>query len=130
MGDGNGWSRCDRGHVHWGRYGAAGLLAFHRGPSDDEPYVLLQQRAWWCNGGGTWGMFGGARDSHEDQVTAALRETAEESTLRTETLRIHGTLADDHGGWEFTSVVASGAERAEVRAASLETRDAAWVRAS
>src|SRR5690348_12171288 len=29
MGDGDTWGRCDRGHVHWGRFGAAGLLVFH-----------------------------------------------------------------------------------------------------
>lgn len=126
MGDGEGWARCGRGHIHWGRHGAAGLLAFHRDRPDAEPYVLLQQRAWWCNGAGTWGMFGGARHSDEDDVAAALRETAEESTLRPDRLRVHGVMSDDHGGWTFTTVVASTAERLEVGPASWETQDAAW----
>jgi 8-oxo-dGTP diphosphatase len=129
MGDGDGWARCGRGHIHWGRHGAAGLLAFHRDEPDNEPYVLLQQRAWWCNGGGTWGMFGGARHSHEDDVAAALRETAEESTLTPEAVRVHGIMTDDHGGWGFTSVIASAPELVTVRPASLETRDAIWERA-
>jgi 8-oxo-dGTP diphosphatase len=129
MGDGDGWARCGRGHIHWGRHGASGLLPFHRDTAEDITYVLLQQRAGWCNGGGTWGMFGGARGSREDEVAAALRETAEESSLRAEGVRVHGILTDDHGGWQFTSVVASAPERASVRPASLETSDTAWVSA-
>jgi 8-oxo-dGTP pyrophosphatase MutT (NUDIX family) len=130
MGDGDGWARCDLGHVHWGRYGAAGLLVFHREP-DGEPYVLLQQRAWWCSGGGTWGMFGGGRHSGESPVTAALRETSEECTLDVTNLRVHGFTVDDHGGgWGFTTVVASLANRQDVGPASMETRDAAWVPAA
>jgi 8-oxo-dGTP diphosphatase len=128
MGDGDGWARCGRGHIHWGRHGAAGLLVFHREDPAAEPYVLLQQRAWWCNGAGTWGMFGGARHSHEGDVTAALRETAEECTLTPEAVQVHGVVSDDHGGWGFTSVVASAPERVTVRPASAETRDAAWER--
>ncbi|HEV7934258.1 MAG TPA: NUDIX domain-containing protein [Actinomadura sp.] len=127
MGDGDGWARCGRGHIHWGRRGASGLLAFNREVSDEQPFVLLQQRALWCNGGGSWGMFGGARNSREDEVEAALRETAEESTLRAEAVRVHGILTDDHGGWRFTSVVASAARRVDVRPASMESRAAAWV---
>jgi 8-oxo-dGTP diphosphatase len=127
MGDGDGWRRCDLGHVHWGRYGAAGLLVFHREPAGDV-HVLLQQRAWWCSGGGTWGMFGGAGHSDEDPVTAALRETSEECTLDVTDVRIHGYTVDDHGGgWGFTTVVGSMVSRPEVGPASMETHDAAWV---
>ncbi|WP_018655400.1 NUDIX hydrolase [Actinomadura flavalba] len=127
-GDGDGWARCVQGHTHWGRYGASGLLLFHRDAAGIVR-VLLQQRAWWGIGGGTWGMFGGARHSHEDPVAGALRETAEESTLDTALVRVHGASVEDHGGWAYTSVIASVAERPVVRAASRETRRAAWVRA-
>ncbi|RAY13509.1 NUDIX hydrolase [Actinomadura craniellae] len=126
MGDGDDWARCAQGHTHWGRFGAAGLLLFHTDGA--EPVrVLLQQRAWWCSGGGTWGLFGGGRHSHEDPVTAALRETAEESTLDPSVVRVHGVLVEDHGGWDFTTVVGSAAERPQVRPASFETRRAEWV---
>ncbi|MFD0682867.1 NUDIX domain-containing protein [Actinomadura fibrosa] len=128
MGDGDGWAACDQGHTHWGRFGAAGLLAYCREP-DGQVWVLLQQRAWWGLGGGTWGMFGGAMHSHEDPVAGALRETSEESTLDTNLVDVHGTLVEDHGGWSFTSVVGALAERVDVRPASRETRRARWVRA-
>jgi len=126
MGDGDSWGRCDLGHVHWGRYGAAGLLVYHVDPAGQRQ-VLLQQRAWWGSGGGTWGMFGGARHSHEDPVSAALRETTEECTLDVTRVRVHGFSVDDHGGWEYTTVIGSVPDLPEVHPASGETRDAAWV---
>ena len=67
-GDGNGWVVCALGHRHWGRFGAAGLLL------TDGRRVLLQHRAAWTHEGDTWAVPGGARDSHEDPITAALRE--------------------------------------------------------
>ena len=62
MGDGDGWVQCALGHRHWGRFGAAGLLV-----NADRDFVL-QHRAPWTHEGGTWGLPGGARDSHEDVV--------------------------------------------------------------
>ena len=67
--DGNGWVRCDLGHRHWGLDGAAGMLVYVTGGP-----VLVQQRVSWSHHGGTWGLPGGARDSHETAVSAALRE--------------------------------------------------------
>ncbi|QXJ24769.1 NUDIX domain-containing protein [Actinomadura graeca] len=128
MGDGDGWAGCGQGHTHWGRFGAAGLLAYHR-DAGGQLWVLLQQRAWWGLGGGTWGMFGGALHSHEDAVTGALRETSEECTLDPGDVDVQGTSVEDHGGWSFTSVTGALPERVEVRPASRETRKAEWVRA-
>jgi len=125
--DGNGWTRCGRGHRHWGRHGAAGLLL----AAPDEtghPAVLLQQRSWWGSYGGTWGPPGGARDSHESAVRAALREAIEECAIDPRSIRVHGVLTDDHGGWTYQTVLASAAAPLAAAAVSEETSEVAWVR--
>lgn len=99
-GDGNGWARCAIGHRHWGRYGAAGVLIA------DASGVLLQHRALWTHEGDTWAVPGGARDSHEDAVAAALREAVEETTLDPAAITPFGEWVDDHGGWSYTTVLA------------------------
>jgi ADP-ribose pyrophosphatase YjhB (NUDIX family) len=89
--------------------------------------VLLQHRSEKSIGGNTWGLFGGARDSDEDAVTAALRETGEESTFDPALARVRGVLGEDHGGWGYDTVVADVAVRPDVEARSWETTDARWV---
>jgi len=125
--DGNGWTSCSRGHRHWGRFGAAGLLAF--APADGQTCVLLQRRSWWGNHGGSWGPPGGARDSHESAVTAALREAEEECAMPPDAVSVLGILLDDHGGWSYQTVIASAPGPFPVRPASSETSRAAWVAA-
>ena len=44
----------------------------------ETPHVLLQLRAAWTHGGGTWAIPGGALDSHEEPIAAAVREAWEE----------------------------------------------------
>ncbi len=101
--DGNGWVQCARGHRHWGVHGAAGLL-LHAVDDDGVVRVLLQHRAAWSHHGDTWGLPGGARDSHEDVVAAALREAGEEAALDSRALRVRHRFVDDHGGWAYTTV--------------------------
>ena len=123
--DGDGWARCGRGHVHWGRFGAVGLLAWSGGPEDTR--VLLVRRSRWGQHGGTWGPPGGARDSDEPPVAAALREAAEESDLPAAGIVVRAMLLDDHGGWSYRTYVAAAAEPFPVRPASHEITDARWV---
>src|SRR5215467_552191 len=120
--DGNGWVRCELGHRHWGRFGAAGLLAYVL----DGP-VLLQQRTWWSHHGGTWGLPGGARDSHEAALAAALREAAEECGVPPGSVRQRGVFTDDHGGWSYTSVLAQAAEPFPVFSDDDESEEVGWV---
>ncbi len=104
-GDGNGWVTCSRGHTHWGRHGAAGLL-LHTVDDAGVVRALLQHRAHWSHHGNTWGLPGGARDSHEDPVAAALREGVEEAGLDVSLIRTRATFRDDHGRWSYTTVLA------------------------
>ncbi len=127
--DGNGFVHCRCGHRHWGVHGAAGLLLLR----DDlaVPHALLQLRAPWTHGGGTWALPGGARDSHEGWREAAYREATEEVGLRTLALRPAGEYVDPHGpaeaDWRYVTVLALTSDDAGVHAANHETSDLAWV---
>jgi 8-oxo-dGTP diphosphatase len=117
-GDGDGWVVSESGIPYWGRYGAAGLLL--RAPcADGTPAVLLQHRAPWSHQGGTWGLPGGARDSHETPEQAAVREANEEAGLPGERLCVRATVVTaevpgkagaDGLSWTYTTVVADAAE--------------------
>ena len=124
--DGNGWTHCGRGHRHWGRHGAAGLLVAAP-DSAGRPAVLLQQRSWWGSHAGAWGPPGGARDSHETELRAALREAAEECALDPAGVTVHGVFSDDHGGWSYRTVLANAQCLLSAVAASEETKQVAWV---
>ena len=104
-GDGNGWTQCLQGHRHWGLHGAAGLL-LRRVDDKGIGQVLMQHRAPWTAHGDTWGLPGGARDSHESAVQAALREAHEETGIPAELVRPVDQLHDEHGGWSYVTVVA------------------------
>lgn len=123
-GDGNGWVRCGRGHRHWGRHGAAGLLLVDRATT--PPRVLLQHRARWTANGDTWGIPGGARDSHETAVQAALREVAEETGVPGRAVRGFGEALDDHEDWSYTTVLADLIEPVSL-VAQEESVELRWV---
>ncbi len=139
--DGDGWTRCELDHKHWGLHGAAGLL-IHRamkgggareggGTGAREgagTEVLLQHRAEWSHHGGTWGLLGGARHSDEDAIQASLREAAEESGLEPSGLRVDGVYVDDHGGWSYSTVIAEATGDVTTAALNEETVAVAWWR--
>jgi 8-oxo-dGTP diphosphatase len=125
QGDGNGWTTCDLGHRHWGRHGAAGLL-LHAVDNDSRVRVLLQHRAAWSHFGGTWGLPGGARDSHENAAATALREAVEETSLDAGLVRVRGEFVDDHGRWTYTTVYADTPERLRVTP-NRESAELDWV---
>ncbi|MGH3595104.1 MAG: NUDIX domain-containing protein, partial [Mycobacterium sp.] len=81
--------------------------------SDGNPAVLLQHRAPWSHQGGTWGLPGGARDSHETAEQAAVRDALEEAGLPGEQLSVRATVitATASGtGWTYTTVIADAGE--------------------
>lgn len=130
-GDGDGWVISDSGAHYWGRYGAAGLLL--RAPRPDgTPAVLLQHRAVWSHQGGTWGLPGGARDSHETPQETAVREALEEAGLPAERLAVRGTVVTAEvsglGGtrWSYTTVVADAGELLDT-VLDRESAELRWV---
>jgi 8-oxo-dGTP pyrophosphatase MutT (NUDIX family) len=127
IGDGNGWVTCGQGHRHWGRYGAAGLLARHRDKVSGAEHVLLQHRASWSHHGDTWGIPGGARDSHETPEEAALREAVEEAGIATDALVVDRSWPDDHGGWVYVTVLADAKAMVPVTAQNFESVELRWV---
>ncbi|HET8993272.1 MAG TPA: NUDIX hydrolase [Rhodococcus sp. (in: high G+C Gram-positive bacteria)] len=106
-GDGDGWAVGPDGGRRWGVHGAAGLLL--RAPrSDGTPAVLLQLRAAWSHQGGTWALPGGARDSHESTVDAAVREAQEEAGIDSTSVAVRAerVTSGRPGSWSYTTVVA------------------------
>nr|WP_225956997.1 NUDIX domain-containing protein [Amycolatopsis lexingtonensis] len=107
--------------MHWGRYGAAGLLLV-----DPARGVLLQRRAWWVHHGRTWALPGGAIEAGETALTAAAREAFEEASVPAEAFRTVSASVVDHGDWSYTTVLAL-AEGAEARVANTESAEVRWV---
>ena len=119
--DGDGWVECACGNKHWGLNGAAGILIF-RGTE-----ILLQHRAPWVHNGDTWGIPGGARDSHESVIEGAFREAVEETGIDTQLLTPLHTFTDDHGSWKYDTVIARAAAGLIVHEVNDESHEVRWV---
>lgn len=126
---GDAWVEGPDGSRYWGRYGAAGLLAW-----DPQRGVLMQHRADWSHFGGTWGLPGGARHAGEDAVDGAVREASEEAGVRRENVEVISISVLDLGFWSYSTVVArvvlpfepviSDPESIELRWVALDEVDA------
>ena len=119
--DGDGWVECGCGNKHWGLNGAAGILIV-RG---DE--ILLQHRAPWVHNGDTWGIPGGARDSHETTIEGAFREAVEETGIDTALLTPLHTFTDDHGDWRYETVIARTTDELVAHEVNDESHEVRWV---
>ncbi|GAA1252964.1 8-oxo-dGTP pyrophosphatase MutT (NUDIX family) [Microbacterium phyllosphaerae] len=89
------------GEKYWGRFGAAGLLAF-----DPERGILLQHRVSWSHFGGTWGLPGGALHAGERAIVGAVREAQEEAGVPDGSVRPRFTSVLDLDVWSYTTVIA------------------------
>jgi 8-oxo-dGTP diphosphatase len=119
--DGDGWVECACGNKHWGLNGAAGILIL-RGNE-----ILLQHRAPWVHNGDTWGIPGGARDSHESTLEGAFREAIEETGIDTELLTPLHTFTDDHGSWKYDTVIARAQDELVAHEVNDESHEVRWV---
>lgn len=130
-GDGNGWVTAVSGAHYWGRYGAAGLLLRAPIPGGGTA-VLLQQRAIWSDQGGTWGIPGGARDSHETPEQAAIREACEETGLLPHQITVRAVAVTTEARllngrcWTYTTVTADAAQQWTVTRCAESDR-LAWI---
>ena len=98
---GDAWVVAPSGERYWGRFGAAGLLAF-----DPARWILLQHRVAWSHFGGTWGLPGGALHEGESAIVGAVREAQEEAGVPDASVRPRFTNVLDLGVWTYTTVVA------------------------
>ena len=119
--DGDGWVECACGNKHWGLNGAAGILIL-RGNE-----ILLQHRAPWVHNGDTWGIPGGARDSHESTLEGAFREAIEETGIDTNLLTPLHTFIDDHGSWKYETVIARAQVGLVAHEVNDESHEVRWV---
>lgn len=87
---------------------------------------MLQHRAPWVHNGDTWGIPGGARDSHEDFFQAALREAKEEIGIDIDGLSANFTHLESHGDWSYVTIVSihRGGELEFIK--NHETQDLRW----
>ena len=103
---GDGWVECNCGNRHWGLAGAAGLLLVRRDAHAAVSHVVLQHRALFTHGGGTWALPGGARMPGESAVDGALREAQEEAGIDPADVRVLDEHVVDHGPWSYVTVLA------------------------
>lgn len=110
----------------WGR-SAAGVLVVDRGR------VLMQRRASSVQNGGTWSIPGGALDSGEGSLDAALRELREEAGVDVSALRMLEAVhvAEPVPGWTYTTHIARLRKKARAKVgtppASAEAAEHRWV---
>ncbi|MFJ3383328.1 MULTISPECIES: NUDIX domain-containing protein [unclassified Curtobacterium] len=119
---GDAWAYGPDGTKAWGVFGAAGLLV-----DDGHGRVLLQHRVEWSHHGGTWGIPGGARHQHEDAVTGALRESAEEAGVPLDGIDLRHTSVLDLGFWTYTTVVGRASAPFEPVISDRESLALSWI---
>jgi len=119
---GDAWVVAPTGERYWGRFGAAGLLAW-----DPRRGVLLQHRVAWSHFGGTWGLPGGARHEDESAVGGAMREAAEEAGVPDGAVRARLVSLLDLGFWSYATVVADVVQPFEPVISDPESVELSWV---
>ena len=87
----------------------------------------MQHRAEWVQNGGTWGIPGGACDSHESSLEGALREAHEEVGICAEEISVIRIEREAHGDWFYDTVIANRLDNCYPFAANDESQELQWI---
>jgi 8-oxo-dGTP diphosphatase len=89
--------------------------------------LLLQHRSAWVHNGDTWGIPGGARDSHESVAEAAIREAVEETGIEPQYVEVRSIHCDDHGDWRYDTVIAQADPELIPHEMNDESQELRWI---
>jgi 8-oxo-dGTP diphosphatase len=77
--------------------------------------------------GDTWGIPGGARDSHESVLEAAAREAFEEIGLTPAHFSAERIFEIDHGNWRYDTVIAKVTKPFDEHELNEESQQISWI---